>query len=107
MVFSPSVVHLFAGKNVAGVQAVELNRIIFPYLFFVALAALAMGILNCFHVFGLPAASSVFLNIAIIAFSVGAVWKYFKDPAVSLAVGVLVGGALQLLIQVPSVVQKG
>jgi len=53
MVFSPSVVRLFAGKNIAGVEAVELNRIIFPYLFFVSLAALAMGILNCFHVFGL------------------------------------------------------
>jgi putative peptidoglycan lipid II flippase len=76
-------------------------------LFFVALAALAMGILNCFNMFGLPAASSVFLNLAIIVFSVGAVWKYFKDPAVSLAVGVLVGGALQFLIQVPSLVQKG
>src|SRR5258707_9389957 len=107
MVFSPSVVHLFAGKNVAGVQAVELNRIVFPYLFFVALAALAMGILNCFHVFGLPAATPVFLNLATILFSVAAVWKYFKSPATSLAVGVLVGGVLQFLIQVPLLVQKG
>jgi len=110
MVFSPAVVHTFtasSGSHESWEEAVKLNRIIFPYLFFVALAALAMGILNCFHVFGLPAASSVFLNIAIIAFSVGAVWKYFKDPAVSLAVGVLVGGALQFLIQVPSLVQKG
>src|SRR5437016_11060773 len=46
MVFSPAVVHLFAGKNIAEAQAIELNRIVFPYLFFVALAALAMGILN-------------------------------------------------------------
>src|SRR5260370_26439684 len=38
MVFSPAVVHLFAGKNIAGAQAVDLNRIIFPYLFFVSLA---------------------------------------------------------------------
>src|SRR5437879_13452110 len=68
MVFSPSVVHLFAGRNVAGVQAVELNRIVFPYLFFIALAALAMGILNCFHQFGLPAATPLFLNPAITAF---------------------------------------
>ncbi len=57
MVFSPFVVHLFAGKSAAGDQAVELNRIVFPYLFFVAMAALAMGILNCFHIFGLPAAT--------------------------------------------------
>ena len=44
MVFSPAVVNLFSGANVARDQAVDLNRIIFPYLFFVALAALAMGI---------------------------------------------------------------
>jgi len=107
MVFSPSVVHLFAGKNVAGVQAVELNRIIFPYLFFIALAALAMGILNCFHQFGLPAATPILLNLATIAFTFAVLRKYFKDPATSIVVGVLVGGVLQFLIQVPSLVQKG
>ena len=110
MVFSPYVIHLFAssgGREGGWEQAIELNRIIFPYLFFVALAALAMGILNCFHVFGLPAATPVFLNLATILFSVAAVWKYFKNPATSLAVGVLVGGVLQFLIQVPLLVQKG
>jgi putative peptidoglycan lipid II flippase len=107
MVFSPSVVHLFAGKNVAGLQAVELNRIVFPYLFFIALAALAMGILNCFHQFGLPAATPVFLNLATIAFTFAVVRNYFKDPAISIVVGVLVGGVLQFLIQIPSLVRKG
>jgi putative peptidoglycan lipid II flippase len=110
MVFSPAVVHTFtasSGRNVSWDQAIALNRIIFPYLFFVALAALAMGILNCFHVFGLPAATSVFLNLSVILFSAAAVWRYFKDPAISLAVGVLVGGAMQFLIQVPSLVGKG
>lgn len=110
MVFSPSVIRLFTSDvgSAGGLsQAVELNRIIFPYLFFVALAALAMGILNCFHVFGLPAATPVFWNLASILFSIAAVWKYFKNPATSLAVGVLVGGVLQFLIQVPALVQKG
>jgi len=107
MVFSPAVVQLFSGENVARDQAVDLNRIIFPYLFFIALAALAMGILNCFHIFGLPAATPVFLNVATIVFSIGAVWRHFKSPATALAVGVLVGGVLQFLIQVPSLVQKG
>jgi putative peptidoglycan lipid II flippase len=107
MVFSPAVVQLFSGANVARDQAVDLNRIIFPYLFFIALAALAMGILNCFHIFGLPAATPVVLNIATILFSVGIVWHHFKDAATSLAVGVLVGGVLQFLIQVPTLVQKG
>src|SRR6202011_5010430 len=93
MVFSPSVIHVFTAdaSNVSWDQAVKLNRVIFPYLFFVALAALAMGILNCFHTFGLPAATSVFLNLSVILFSVGIVWPYFRDPAVSLAVWGLVG----------------
>src|SRR5258707_3014144 len=110
MVLSPYVIHLFTSdvQSAGGLDlAVELNRIIFPYLFFVALAALAMGILNCFHVFGLPAATPVVLNVATIIFTVSAVWKYFKDPATSIAVGVLVGGVLQFLIQVPSLVQRG
>jgi putative peptidoglycan lipid II flippase len=107
MVFSPSVVRLFAGKNIAGIEAVELNRIIFPYLFFVSLAALSMGILNCFNVFGLPAATPVFLNLATILFTFAIVRNYFKDAVTSIAVGVLVGGVLQFLIQVPLLVRKG
>jgi putative peptidoglycan lipid II flippase len=110
MIFSPVVIHTLTpsyGDNASYDQAINLNRVIFPYLFFVSLAALAMGILNCFNMFGLPAATSVFLNISIILFSIGAVWRYFNDPAVSLAVGVLVGGALQFLIQVPALVRKG
>src|SRR5260370_20525904 len=110
MVFSAAVVHAFtanSGSNVSWDQAISLNRVIFPYLFFVALAALASGILNCFQVFGLPAATSVFLNLAVILFSTALVWPYFKDPAVSLSVGVFVGGALQFLMPVPALVQKG
>ena len=109
MVFSPAVVHMFtiSSGNTHWDEAVALNRIIFPYIFFISLAALAMGILNCYHVFGLPAATPVFLNLSIILFSIGAVWRSFKDPAVSLAVGVLVGGTLQFLMQVPLLVQKG
>jgi putative peptidoglycan lipid II flippase len=110
MVFSPIVVQTFtssSGKSVSWDEAVALNRIIFPYLFFIALAALAMGILNCFHSFGLPAATPVLLNLSIILFSTGVVWHYFKQPVVSLAVGVLVGGVLQFLVQVPSLVRKG
>src|SRR6202011_680798 len=109
MVFSPSVIHVFTAdaSNVSWDQAVKLNRVIFPYLFFIALAALAMGILNCFHIFGLPAATPVLLNVATIFFSVGIVWHYVGDPAKSLAIGVLVGGVLQFLIQVPTLVRKG
>jgi putative peptidoglycan lipid II flippase len=107
MVFSPAVVHLFAGNNVAGIQAIELNRIVFPYLFFISLAALAMGILNCFHVFGLPAATPVILNLATILFTFAVIRSHFKDAATAIVVGILVGGVLQFLMQVPQLVQKG
>lgn len=107
MIFSPTVVHLFAGTNVAGIQAIELNRIIFPYLFFISLAALGMGVLNCFHLFGLPAATPVVLNIATILFTFAMFRKYFRDPATAIVVGILVGGVLQFLILVPKLVQKG
>jgi len=110
MVFSPVVIHTFipaSARHLNWDDAITLNRLIFPYLFFIGLAALAMGILNCFHIFGLPASTPVLLNLSIIFFSVGVVWHYFKSPAISLAVGVLVGGALQFLVQVPSLVQKG
>jgi putative peptidoglycan lipid II flippase len=107
MVFSPVVVHLFAGKNIEGGQAVELNRIVFPYLFFISLAALAMGILNCFHIFGLPAATPVLMNLATIVFTFAVFRSHFKDSATAIVVGVLVGGVLQFLVQVPLLVQKG
>ncbi len=110
MVFSTGVIHLFtlfAEGEHQWDQAVYLNRVIFPYIFFIGLAALSMAILNCFHVFGLPAATPILLNISIILFSIGAVWRKFGDPAVALAVGVLVGGALQFLVQVPSLVRHG
>jgi len=88
-------------------EAIALNRIILPYLFFVGLAALGMGILNCFSHFALPASTTVLLNLSIIAFSTALVWRYFHSPAVSLAVGVLVGGALQFLILIPQMVRRG
>ncbi len=110
MVFSPIVIHLFTffGKGqMRWEEAIYLNRIIFPYIFFIGLAALSMAILNCFHIFGLPASTPILLNVSIIIFSIGVVWRHFHDPAISLAVGVVVGGVLQFLVQVPSLVRQG
>jgi putative peptidoglycan lipid II flippase len=112
VVFSPTVINvftLFGQERMEWDLAVQLNRMIFPYLFFIGLAALAMAILNCFHIFGLPAATPILLNISIIIFSIAAVWQlpYFSHPAEALAVGILVGGALQFLVQVPALVKQG
>jgi putative peptidoglycan lipid II flippase len=110
VIFSPHVIHTFTSPEdkVAGWdEAIALNRIIFPYLFFLGLAAIGISILNSFHSFALPSSTTVVLNAVIILFSTSIVWPYFKSPSISLAVGVLVGGALQFLMLVPQLVRRG
>ncbi len=85
---------------------VLLNRLMFPYLFFISLVALCMGILNTVRHFFTPAISTVFLNLAMIL-SALLLHDRFQVPIVSLAVGVLVGGMLQLLLQLPMLYRKG
>ena len=103
---------------------VELTRIMFPFLLLVALAAVAMGVLNTRNVFGVPAAASAFFNLGSIVGGLGCgMWfagDYFVavlhgTPApggagraiVAMAIGTLVGGLLQLLVQLPSLWRVG
>lgn len=85
--------------------AVSLTRICFPYLIFVSLAALVMGVLNSLKIFGSPASSSIFFNVGMIAGACASPW--FHPPIFGLAVGVLVGGALQLAVQLPDLKRSG
>lgn len=78
---------------------VELARITFPYIFFIALVSLAAGILNTWNRFLIPAFTPVLLNLSIIAMALFAA-PYFAPPILALAWGVFLGGALQLLLQV-------
>ena len=109
VIFSPLFVRFFSmfGKNQVQFEAIYLNRLMFPYILFIGMAAIAMAILNCFHIFGPPAATPILLNISFIVFSVAAVWKHFSSPAAALAVGVLVGGIFQFFWQVPQLVKRG
>lgn len=79
---------------------VKLTRVMFPYLLMISLAAWAMGILNSCKHFGSPAASPIFMNLGII---LGALvfTRYFDPPVMGLAVGVLVGGVMQLACHFP------
>jgi putative peptidoglycan lipid II flippase len=109
VIFSPLFVRFFSmfGKNQVQLEASYLNRLMFPYILFIGMAALAMAILNCFHIFGLPAATPILLNISFIVFSIAVVWKHFSSAAAALAVGVLVGGIFQFFLQVPQLVKRG
>jgi putative peptidoglycan lipid II flippase len=83
-----------------------LNRLMFPYIFFVSLLALLTGILNVLGHYFLPALSPLLLNLSMIACAV-VLAPAFEVPITALAVGVLLGGALQLLMQYPALQRKG
>ncbi len=85
---------------------VTLNRIIFPYLFFMGLFALSMGILNSLRHFFAPAIAPIFLNICIIA-SVLLFYSRFQRPVTTLAIGVVAGGIIQFFFQIPFLLRKG
>ncbi len=110
IVFSPGVVTVFAPGFLDDPEkfalTVELTRWMAPYLIFIGLAAFCMGILNTFGVFALPAAAPVLLNICMIA---GALFisPLMEEPIFGLAIGVLAGGLLQLLVQIPATIKKG
>jgi len=120
IVFSPQIVHLMfpgylheppltlaEGKIISKPDlTIFLNRLMFPYIFFISLVALCMGILNTMRHFFTPAISTVFLNISMIACAV-LLHNRFSVPITALAVGVLLGGILQLLLQLPTLYRFG
>lgn len=111
VMFSPWIVRVVAQGFVDDPSkfelTVHLNRIMFPYIFFISLVALAAGVLNSMGHFGAPAAAPVLLNIAMIG-SVAIFCTHFNvEPFYALAWGVVVGGILQLLLQLPYLVALG
>lgn len=110
IVFAPAIVKLIAWGFSSDPEKFELTvfltRLIFPYIFLISLVALAMGMLNSLKHFAAPAASPIFLNLGIILGAL-VLWRVFSIPAVGVAMGVLIGGVLQLALQIPSLVREG
>lgn len=84
----------------------QLNRVMFPYIFFASLLALATGVLNVEKHFFWPAVSPLLLNLSMI-FSALLLSPLFARPIMGLAAGVLLGGVLQLAMQVPVLRRHG
>ncbi len=87
-----------------------LTRIMFPFLVFVALSAVVMGVLNTRGKFFVPAMSSSFFNLGSIVggVSLALILPKFGQPAiVGMAWGTLIGGFLQLCIQFPTLKKTG
>ncbi|HYD62597.1 MAG TPA: murein biosynthesis integral membrane protein MurJ [Noviherbaspirillum sp.] len=87
-------------------SAVIMTRIMFPYIGFMAFVALAGGILNTWRQFRIPAFTPVLLNLAFIASSL-LVAPHMEQPVYALALAVVVGGILQVAIQIPALRKIG
>lgn len=110
ILFSPWLVRAFAlgfAKTPGKLElAVLLNRLVFPYLILVSLAALCQGVLNSHDRFVLPAAAPILYNLSV----VGVVWWLVRGserPVPYLAGAVLLGGFLQFAVQARSVRRLG
>ncbi len=86
--------------------SVVMTRIMFPYIGFMSLVALSGGILNTWREFKIPAFTPVLLNLSSIAASLF-LEPHLNHPNYALAIGVFVGGVLQLTIQVPALIKIG
>ncbi len=90
--------------------AVLMTRWMFPYIGFMSMVALAAGILNTWKHFAVPAASPVLLNICMIAAAwLGAPQLEARgiEPIYAMAGGVMLGGVLQLGVQIPVLLRMG
>jgi putative peptidoglycan lipid II flippase len=105
--------------------ATTLTQIMFPFILLVAMAAVAMGVLNTKGVFGIPASASTVFNIVSIFFGLGLAywlsgggWELSGDKytvpsnaaqwaIMGMAIGTTIGGAAQFVIQVPSLYKVG
>lgn len=127
IIFAEQLVNLIADGFSAEKAALAtiLTQIMFPFILLVALAAVAMGVLNTKGIFGIPASASTAFNVVSILFGLalaywlsGGGWEKTTDKnllpsenaqwaIIGMAIGTLIGGAAQFLIQVPSLLKVG
>lgn len=116
IIFAEPLIHLLVDANeFAGVPGkVELTRLLtvvmFPFLVFISLSAVVMGMLNTKGRFFVPAMASSFFNLGSIAggVSLALILPRYGQPAIlGMAIGTLIGGFLQLAGQLPSLFKTG
>jgi len=109
VVFAPYLVFMIASgfkSSDTYSMSVVLTRMMFPYIGFISMVSLAAGILNTHKKFLIPAFTPVLLNLGMITGSL-VIAPYFSTPIYGLGVGVMLGGILQLAIQIPALLRLG
>ncbi len=119
IVFSPAIVPLFldSGDELLINEAALLTRIMFPYLFVISIAAFFQGILNGVKIFSPSGFTPVLFNSIVIAFTYiltplltkNSADEEFKAQmaARAMSIGVITGGCIQALFQLPFVIKCG
>jgi putative peptidoglycan lipid II flippase len=105
---APVVLYVIASglKGQAFDAGVVMTRLMFPYILCMSFVVLAGAVLNTWREFKIPAFTPVLWNLSSIFFSLFMV-KYFEVPVYSMAVAVMVGGVLQVGIQIPALQRIG
>ncbi|GIW41233.1 MAG: putative lipid II flippase MurJ [Candidatus Binatia bacterium] len=102
VLFAPALARLFApgftDEPEKYALTVSLTRWVFPYIFFVSLVAVLGGVLNSLRHFAAPALAPFLFNLAVIVCTVALVGRV-EPPVFALAYGVLLGGVVQLALQ--------
>lgn len=110
VIFAPQVVRVvapgFVSEPYTFALTTMLTRYLFPYIIFISVSAVLMAALNSMGKFFIPALAPALLNVAIIT-SALALHDEFEEPTVALAIGVLIGGVLQLITQIIPLMRLG
>ncbi|SGZ85203.1 Proposed peptidoglycan lipid II flippase MurJ [Bathymodiolus thermophilus thioautotrophic gill symbiont] len=110
VIIAPAIIFVFAWGFYFDADPTKFNlatdmlRITFPYLLLISLTAFAGSILNTYDKFSIPAFTPVLLNISMILCAVYLSGN-LDTPIMALAWGVLIGGVVQLLFQIPFLIK--
>lgn len=108
ILFAPLIVRYFSKSESTDImsETILLTRIMFPYLFVISIAALLQGILNTHKVFSPSGFTPILFNIIVIASSY-LLSDLSGNPARAMAIGVMAGGIIQAVFQLPFVMRFG
>lgn len=107
-IITPYIVKIFYKDTSAAIiaETTILTRIMFPYLIVISIAALFQGLLNTVNIFSPSGFTPILFNLSVILFTIFLQNKT-ANPARAMSIGVIAGGCMQALFQMPFVLKTG